>query len=69
MIPVYCIIIPLLHILLGLGNIVCKNLFDYAYKHINILHTDEINAINNVILAKVEVDELTSKYNLVDTEY
>ena len=67
--PVYYIIILLLYILLGLGNKVCNNLFHYAYKHIGILSADKTQAIKNIIIAELEVDKLTFKYNLADTDY
>ena len=68
MMPARRIIMPLLHMLLGLGNKVRKNLFDCKYERIEMLHVDEMQAINNVILAELEVDELTLKYDLADAE-
>ena len=69
MIPVSRIILPLLHILLGLGNKVRKNLFDFISERIEILHADEVQAINNAMLAELEVDDLMLKYDLADAEY
>ena len=45
-----------------------KNLFNCTHEHIEILHADETQAINNEILAELELDELTLKCDLVDAE-
>ena len=57
--PARRIIMPLLHTFLGLRNKVRKKLFDCAHERIETLHVDETQAINNVILAELEVVELT----------
>ena len=67
--PVSRIILPLLHILLGLGNEVRKNFVDFISERIEISHVDEVQAINNTILAELEVDDLTLKYDLADAWY
>ena len=56
-IPITCIIIPVLHMMLGLANDILANFWDWVDKRVEVLTTDEIEARNMALLAEIAVDD------------
>jgi hypothetical protein len=56
-IPIECIIVPLLHILLGLSNDALSHFWDWLEERVEPLTADEIQARNMTLLAEIAIEE------------
>ena len=56
-IPITCIIIPVLHMMLGLANDILANFWDWVDERVEVLTTYEIEAQNMVLLAQIAVED------------
>jgi hypothetical protein len=56
------VIVPLLHILLGLLNDALLHFWDWFKEHAEPLTTEEIQAINMALLAEIAVDEKEEEF-------
>lgn len=67
-IPIKCILAPLLHALLGIGNDLVNNYFTWVDSRIEQLTPDEIEARNMSLLAAIAVDSSKRDFAAADEE-
>jgi hypothetical protein len=56
------VIVPLLHILLGLSNDALSHFWDWFEEHVEPLTTEEIQARNMALLAEIAVEEKEEEF-------
>jgi hypothetical protein len=62
-IPGNCVLIPILHLLLGLGNDVRDNLWEWVAERVEKLEAEEIEARNRSMLTEITLDGKNDKLN------
>jgi hypothetical protein len=62
-IPICNFVIPILHIIIGIGNSLVDCIFEWIEERIEKLTPDQIQAWNSFLFAKVQYDRLKENYD------
>jgi len=62
-VPICNFAIPILHIIIGIGNSLVDCIFEWIEEHIKKLTPDQIQAWNSFLFAKVQYDRLKEDYD------
>jgi hypothetical protein len=62
-IPICNFVIPILHVIIGIGNSLVDCIFEWIEEHIEKLTPDQIQARNSFLFAKVQYDHFKEKYD------
>jgi hypothetical protein len=63
-VPISNYTVPVLHLLIGIGNILVDSIFEWVEERVETLTPEEVVAWNNILSADINTENATQEFNL-----